>query len=164
MFREMRRKNQLLEQKEALKILETSTSGVLSLLGDNGYPYGVPLSFVYYENKIYFHCAKEGHKLDEIKNYDKASFCIIEKDDVSPKEFTTHFRSIIAFGKVRIIEDNAEMLKYIKILGKKYAPDDIKGIEDEIKKDFSRMKMIEFDIEHLTGKEAIELVRKRKSN
>ena len=114
MFREMRRKNQLLEQKEALKILETSTSGVLSLLGDNGYPYGVPLSFVYYENKIYFHCAKEGHKLDAIKNYDKASFCIIEKDDVSPKEFTTHFRSIIAFGKVRIIEDTAEMLKYIK--------------------------------------------------
>ena len=164
MFREMRRKNQLLEHKEAIKILETSTSGALSLLGDNGYPYGVPLSFVYYDNKIYFHCAKEGHKLDAIKNCNKASFCIIEKDNVSPKEFTTHFRSIIAFGKVRIIEDEIEMLKYIKILGKKYAPNDDKGLEDEIKKDFLRMKMIEFDIEHLTGKEAIELVKKRKSN
>lgn len=164
MFREMRRKNQLLEHKEAIKILESATSGVLSLLGDNGYPYGVPLSFVYYDNKIYFHCAKEGHKLDAIKNCNKASFCIIEKDNVSPKEFTTHFRSIIAFGKVRIIEDEIEMLKYIKILGKKYAPNDDKGLEDEIKKDFSRMKMIEFDIEHLTGKEAIELVKKRKSN
>ena len=164
MFREMRRKNQLLEHKEAIKILETSTSGVLSLLGDNGYPYGVPLSFVYYDNKIYFHCAKEGHKLDAIKNCNKASFCIIEKDNVSPKEFTTHFRSIIAFGKARIIEDEIEMLKYIRILGKKYAPNDDKGLEDEIKKDFLRMKMIEFDIEHLTGKEAIELVKKRKSN
>ena len=164
MFREMRRKNQLLEHKEAIKILESATSGVLSLLGDNGYPYGVPLSFVYYDNKIYFHCAKEGHKLDAIKNCNKASFCIIEKDNVSPKEFTTHFRSIIAFGKVRIIEDEIEMLKYIRILGKKYAPNDDKGLEDEIKKDFSRMKMIEFDIEHLTGKEAIELVKKRKSN
>ncbi len=164
MFREMRRKNQLLEHKEAIEILESATSGVLSLLGDNGYPYGVPLSFVYYDNKIYFHCAKEGHKLDAIKNYNKASFCIIEKDNVSPKEFTTHFRSIIAFGKVRIIEDEIEMLKYIRILGKKYAPNDDKGLEDEIKKDFPRMKMIEFDIEHLTGKEAIELVKKRKSN
>lgn len=164
MFREMRRKNQLLEHKEAIKILESATSGVLSLLGDNGYPYGVPLSFVYYDNKIYFHCAKEGHKLDAIKNCNKASFCIIEKDNVSPKEFTTHFRSIIAFGKAKIIEDEIEMLKYIKILGKKYAPNDDKGLEDEIKKDFSRMKMIEFDIEHLTGKEAIELVKKRKSN
>ena len=98
MFREMRRKNQLLTKEEAEKILENGTSGTLALLGDEGYPYCVPISYVYNNNKIYFHSAKSGHKIDAVKNCDKASFCVIDKDEVKPQEYTTYFRSVIAFG------------------------------------------------------------------
>ena len=77
MFREMRRKRQLLPQEQALEILENNTSGVLALSGDGGYPYAVPMSYVYNDGKIYFHCAKAGHKIDAIRSCDKASFCVV---------------------------------------------------------------------------------------
>ena len=80
MFRDMRRKNQLLPPEEAESILRQGTSGVLSLLGDGGYPYGVPLSYVYHNGRLYFHCAKAGHKLDAIRREGKCSFCVIAQD------------------------------------------------------------------------------------
>ena len=98
MFRDMRRKNQLLPQEEAEAILRQGTSGVLSLLGDGGYPYGVPLSYVYHNGRLYFHCAKAGHKLDAIRRERKCSFCVIAQDLVAPEKYTTLFRSVIAFG------------------------------------------------------------------
>ena len=79
MFRDMRRKQQALPYEESVTILESASSGVLAVLGDEGYPYTVPLSYVYREGKLYFHCASEGHKLDAIRGCDKASFCVIEK-------------------------------------------------------------------------------------
>ena len=81
MFREMRRKRQLLSDKESIEILENGTSGVLALLGDDEYPYAVPISYVYDNAKIYFHGAKTGHKIDAIRKCSKASFCVIEQDD-----------------------------------------------------------------------------------
>ena len=99
-FRPMRRKRQKLPKEECEKILNKATAGVLSVLGDDGYPYGVPMSFVYAEGKLYFHSAIEGHKLDAIAKEDKCSFTIIDQDEIHPDEYTSYFRSVIAFGRI----------------------------------------------------------------
>ena len=160
-FRDMRRKRQQLSESESIGILQKATSGTLALLGDNGYPYAVPISYVYHEGKMYFHSALSGHKVDAIRQCDKASFCVIEQDDVQPKKYTTFFRSVIAFGRIHVIEDEAEKLSTARMLGNRYNPNDDESLQKEIESGFSRMLMIRFDIEHLTGKEAIELVRQR---
>ena len=158
-FREMRRKRQRLSDEESISILQKATSGTLALLGDGGYPYAVPISYVYDDGKLYFHSAMSGHKVDAIRNCDKASFCIIDQDHVKPSEYTTYFRSVIAFGRIHIVEDEKEKLTIARILGNRYNPDQEEALQKELEHGLSRMLAIRFDIEHLTGKEAIELVR-----
>ncbi|MCR5394892.1 MAG: NimIJ family nitroimidazole resistance protein [Bacteroidales bacterium] len=160
-FREMRRKRQQLSDAESISILEQSTSGTLALLGDGDYPYAVPISYVYNDGKLYFHSALAGHKVDAIRRCDKASFCVIAKDDVQPERYTTFFRSVIAFGKIHIIDDEAEKMETARMFGNRYNPNDDESLRQELEKGLSHMLMIRFDIEHLTGKEAIELVRAR---
>ncbi|MBQ2425991.1 MAG: pyridoxamine 5'-phosphate oxidase family protein, partial [Lachnospiraceae bacterium] len=84
MFREIRRKKQLLPEETAIEMLQRNTSGTLALLGDDDYPYAVPLSFIYLNGKLYFHSAKNGHKIDAVRNYEKASFCVIDRDQIVP--------------------------------------------------------------------------------
>ena len=158
-FREMRRKRQQLSEEESISILKKATAGTLALLGDNDYPYAVPISYVYADGRLYFHSALSGHKVDAIRKSDKASFCVIEQDDVQPKKYTTFFRSVIAFGRIHIIEDEQEKLKMARMLGNRYNPNDEESLQKELEQGLSRMLMIRFDIEHLTGKEAIELMR-----
>lgn len=161
MFREMRRKNQLLSLEETISILEQETSGTLAVLGDDGYPYAVPLSYVYEDSKIYFHCAKTGHKMEAIINNDKVSFCIIAQDQIIPEEYTTYYRSVIVFGKARLLE-NEEKRHAVELLAKKYSPEDEAGRAKEIEESFNRVAMVEITIEHMTGKAALELVKKSK--
>lgn len=161
MFREMRRKNQLLSEEEVLRILNSENAGVLSLIGDEGYPYGVPISYVYSDGVFYFHSAKSGHKIDAIKNNQKASFTIIEKNTIVKEEYTTYFRSIIAFGKISIIENEEEKFDTLFKLADKFNPGDIERHKKEIDKGINSLLMIKFEIKHITGKEAIELVRER---
>jgi len=156
-FREMRRKRQQLPVEESIGILEKATSGTLALLGDNDYPYAVPISFVYNDGRLYFHSALSGHKVDAIRKCDKASFCVIDQDEVHPEKYTTYFRSVIAFGRIHIIEDEQEKLFTARMLGNRYNPNQEEALQKELESGFSRMLMIRFDIEHLTGKEAIEL-------
>lgn len=160
MFREMRRKKQVLSLEECIEVLNRGTSGVLAVSGDDGYPYAVPLSYVYHNNKIIFHSAKTGHKLDAIARNEKVSFCVIDKDQVVPDEYTSYFRSVIAFGKARILEDEAEKRSTLALLAKRYAPDheEIRRMQT-IDKEFNIVTMIELTIEHMSGKEAIELVK-----
>ena len=183
-FRSMRRKRQQLSEEESIRILQKATAGTLALLGDNGYPYAVPISYVYADGKLYFHSALSGHKIDAIKNCDKAaiereqsdarinsaeceqarpgvkaSFCVIDKDDVQSEKYTTYFRSVIAFGRIHIIEDEQEKLETARLLGDRYNPNQEDALQKELEKGLSRMVMIRFDIEHLTGKQAIEMVR-----
>ncbi len=162
-FREMRRKRQMLGNEECIRILQIATSGTLALMGDNDYPYAVPISFVYSEDKIYFHSALNGHKVDAIRNHDKASFCVIGNDDVVPEKYTTFFRSVIAFGRIHIVEDEVERTAAACLLGNKYNPGDDLSLQEELKKGLSHMLVIRLDIEHLTGKEAIELTRKNRT-
>ena len=159
-FRAMRRLRQQLSEEESISILQKSTAGTLALLGDNDYPYAVPISYVYDDGKLYFHSALSGHKVDAIRSYDRASFCVIDQDSVKPAEYTTYFRSVIAFGRIHIVEDEAEQLKIARILGNRYTPNQEEALQKELEHGLSRMLVISFDIEHLTGKEAIELVKK----
>lgn len=158
-FREMRRKRQQLSLDESIGILQKCTSGTLALLGDGDYPYAVPISYVYTQGRIYFHSAVSGHKIDAIRKCEKASFCVVEQDEVHPESYTTYFRSVIAFGRIHIVEDEAEKLEMARMLGNRYNPHQDEALQKELEKGLSRMVMIRFDIEHLTGKEAIELVR-----
>ncbi len=159
-FRKMRRFRQQLTISECDAILSTGTSGTLAVLGDDGYPYAVPISYVHVDGKLYFHSAKTGHKVDAIRQYDKASFCVIAADDVHSSEFTTYFRSVIAFGRIRIIESEGERTHAASLLGTKYNPGDEVGLQKELEKGLLHMLVLCLDIEHMTGKEAIELVKK----
>ena len=120
----MRRKRQLLSAGESMDILDNGTVGVLALSGDDDYPYAVPVSYVYDNSKIYFHGAKTGHKIDAIRKCSKASFCVIDQDKIIPEEYTTYFRSVIAFGKVRILENEDDIRDAIEKLAVKYHPKD----------------------------------------
>lgn len=159
MFREMRRKRQQLTEVECIEILKKNTSGVLAVSGDGGYPYAVPLSYVYDGHTLYFHCAKSGHKLDAIKTSDKVSFCVIDQDNVVPQKYTTYFRSVIIFGRASIVDQEDEIRSAIEKLTIKYYPDDSKDNRDSvIEKEYNALCMVKIQIEHMTGKEAIELV------
>ncbi len=160
MFREMRRKRQSLSTEECVAILERMPNGTLALYGDDGYPYAVPVSYVYADGKIYFHSAMQGHKVDAVRRNGNVSFCVVEQDDVKPAEFTTYFRSVIVFGKARILTDEDEKRNALCLLADKYSHGEA-GMEAEIAKGFNKLLMVEITVEHITGKEAIELVRKR---
>ena len=159
-FRPMRRKNQALSRAECEAVLAGGTSGVLALAGDGGYPYAVPLSYVYADGAIYFHCAAEGHKLDALRRCAKASFCVIGQDEIVPAQYTTYFRSVIAFGTVQVLEDPEEKRQASQRLTLRYAPDSApEHRQAEIDGAFDRLRMLRLTVQHLSGKEAVELVR-----
>lgn len=164
MFREMRRSKQVMSFEDSAAVLERNTAGVLAVSGDDGYPYAVPLSYVYTDGRIYFHCAKQGHKMDAIARCEKVSFCVIDQDQVVPEEFTTYFRSVIAFGKARVLDDPAEKRAALEALGKRYSPDETpEALAKEIEGSFKQVTMVEITIDHLSGKEAIEFVKQKKA-
>jgi len=164
MFREMRRSKQQLSNEECIAILEKGTSGVLAVEGDDGYPYAVPLSYVFWNGQIIFHCATSGHKLDALKRNEKASFCVIGQDDVVPEKFTTAYRSVIVFGRAQLLDDaNAKRLA-LELLTQRYAPahkqEGMKRIEEAL----GHVCMVAIHIEHMTGKEGLELLNMRNAN
>lgn len=162
MFREMRRKRQQLSQEECETLLKQGTHGVLSVHGDHGYPYGVPISYFYYNRKIIFHCAKSGHKIDALQADPRVSFCVVGQDQIVPDEYTTYFRSVIVFGKVHFIEQENEICQAAGLLACKYYPEDSESHRKEvIRKEMDRLCVAEILIDHMTGKEAIELVKKK---
>lgn len=160
MFREMRRKHQQISQAECEEMLLRASTGVLGVMGDEGYPYTVPLNFVYEPGKdgapgtIGFHCAREGHKIDAIRRCEKVSFCVVDRDEVAAKERTTKFASVIAFGRARILEDKEEMRRSALALGRKYAADYEQDCIDETEETLrtGRLCCVEITVEHLTGK------------
>ncbi len=158
MFREIRRPNQLLSHEEAVKILESCSTGVLAVSGDGGYPYAVPLNYVYDGGKLYFHCALEGHKIDGIKNNDKVSFCVIEKDDVDAKAMNTDYFSVIVFGKAKVLSGDRERREALELLARKYSADFKEETQTEIKNEWDNVALVEINIEHTTGKKGSGLL------
>ena len=163
MFREMRRINQQLTPQECEEILARCTSGVLAVSGDDGYPYAVPLSYAYQDGSLFFHSALTGHKLDAIQRCNKVSFCVIDQDDVTPEKLTTVYRSVIAFGRAHILDDERKIAHGVRALGSKYLNGMNPGlIDQEIMQSMPRLTAIRMDIEHMTGKEGAELTAKKK--
>jgi len=161
LFREMRRSKQLLPMKDTVDVMNRGTNGVLACLGDEDYPYAVPLSYVYFNDKIYFHSAKAGHKIDAIKKSSKVSFAVIDEDTIVSEEYTTYFRSVIAFGKTRIVEGD-EWLEAFKALVEKYSGDQPEEAKHMEVTGCTKSYIIAIDVEHITGKEAIEYVKAKK--
>jgi uncharacterized protein len=160
MFRDMRRKKQLLSKEETVAILQSHTSGVLGVTGDDGYPYTVPLSYVYKDDRLFFHCAKDGHKIDGINRNDKVTFCIIDKDEIVPEKVTTFYRSVILFGRAKILTEDSVRRFALESIAEKYAPDNMEDAQKEITTDWNRACVVEIKIEHMTGKAALEIVNK----
>ncbi len=163
MFREMRRIKQRLTKEESEQILKEASHGVLALSGDNGYPYAVPVSHVYSNGKIYFHCARQGHKIDAIKNNPKVSFCVVSRDDVMPRERTTAYISVIAFGTAEIVDDEKNLRRIAGLVGEKYSrdfPEECQKETDEVIA-ANTMYCVEITVEHLTGKCGREVLKER---
>jgi nitroimidazol reductase NimA-like FMN-containing flavoprotein (pyridoxamine 5'-phosphate oxidase superfamily) len=157
----MRRSKQLLSNEDTAAVMGRCTNGVLACLGDDDYPYAVPVSYVYLNNKIYFHSAKSGHKIDAIARNPKVSFSVVDEDTIVSKEYTTYFRSVIAFGKARIVEGD-EWLEAFRALVEKYSSDQVEEDKHEAIKGCTQACIIAIDIEHITGKEAIEYINAKK--
>ena len=148
----MRRTKQQLTQEETFSILARCSNGVLACLGDNGYPYAVPLNFVYYNEKIYFHAAKAGHKIDALAKNSKVSFTVVAEDNVISEKYTSHFLSVIVFGKARIVEGEERNAAFAALV-EKYASD--RPVEEkqwQIKR-CTRSVVFAIDIEHIAGKQ-----------
>ena len=159
MFREMRRNKQLLSSEDSTAVLSRGTNGILACLGDDDYPYAVPLSYVYFNDKIYFHSAKAGHKIDAITTNPKVSFAVVDEDTIISEEYTTYFRSVIVFGKARIVEGE-EWLEAFKALVEKYSGDQPEEARLNEIIACKHSHVIAIDIAQITGKGAIESLKK----
>ena len=153
MFRNMRRFKQQISVEECKELLRNEKRGVLSVIGDDGYPYGIPLNHYYDEdaNAIYFHGAKEGHKVDAIKKCDKVCYTVYEKGVKKEDHWSLNVRSVVIFGKASFINDLNECLEICKKLWTKFS-----GTYEELQKELEnagpRVMCMKVDIEHMTGK------------
>ena len=153
MFREMVRKKQQLTIDESIELLKKEPRGVLSLLGDDGYPYGVPIDHWYNEEdgRIYFHSGREGHKIDAIRGCDKASFCIYDEGYRKPGDWALNIKSVIVFGRIHIVEDHARALELTCQLSRKYTLDEA-YIQQEVDNYGHEVLVFALEPEHITGK------------
>lgn len=153
MFRDMVRKKQKLTNEECIEILISEPRGVLSVIGDDGYPYGLPMNYWYNkkDGSIYFHGSKKGHKIDALKNCNKVSFCVYDKGFRRDGEWALNIKSVIVFGKIEFVEDLDEVVEISRNLGLKYTPD-TEYIEEEIKKYSKGVQCLKLIPEHISGK------------
>lgn len=161
MFREMRRKLQTLSEEECLEIINQATSGTLAVLGDDDYPYAVPLSYAYEDGCIYTHCARTGHKNDAIAGHDKVCFSIIGQDKVVPELYTTYFRSVCLFGRASFLEDPDEILRATRLIGQRYRPGHEEEMEEEIDRLKNALAVMCIRVEHMSGKQSKYLLPER---
>ena len=159
MFRAMRRSKQELSKAETEAVLARGIHGVLACLGDEDYPYAVPLNYVYWNGRIYFHSAREGQKMDAVIRNPKVSFTVIDQDTIVSAEYTSYFRSVIAFGRARQVE-GAEKAQAFAALVAKYSGGQPPEEQRAEIAGCSRACILAIDIEHLTGKQAKELIQK----
>lgn len=153
MFRELRSKNKQLPQEECIELLKSEMRGVLSLLGDDDYPYGLPINHYYCESdgKLYFHSGMEGYKVDALRAHDKASFCVYDKGFRREGEWALNIRSVIVFGRIEIVKDHAKALDFCRELCRKFGQDEA-AAEDEIRRSGDKTLCFTLTPEHMTGK------------
>ena len=153
MFREMRRFKQQISDAECIEVLKSTKRGVLSLIGDDGYPYGLPIDHWYCEEdgKLYFHCAKQGHKIDAIRACNKAGYCVYDEGYRKEGEWALNIKSVIIFGRIRLVEDEDKARKICTELTKKFT-DDEEFLRKEFANAFPLVQCLELEPEHMTGK------------
>lgn len=153
MFREMRRIKQQISDEECRRVLREQTRGVLSMIGDDDYPYGIPLNHWYSEDdgKIYFHGAKVGHKIDSITKCDKVSYCVYDEGYRKDGEWAYNVNSVIVFGRIALVKDE-EKAKWIGTYLTKKFTDDKEFLEKELANSLPRVQCLEITIEHMSGK------------
>lgn len=153
MFRPMRREKQQVSAADCRAVLQTAKRGVLSVHGENGYPYGVPLNFVFdaQTDTLFFHAAKEGHKLDAIRQNDKVCFTAWDDGYKQPGDWAWYVTSVVAFGRARLVDDPQESDRFLRALAEKYFPPE-EDVEAELARHAARVQMIAVQIEHMTGK------------
>ena len=153
MFRKMRRSPQAISHEEMVDLLKSETRGVMSVQGDDGYPYGFPINHYYDEeaNKIYIHGAGFGHRVDAVKKDPKVSYCGLGQDSQKEGDWAKYVKSVIVFGKAELIEDKDEIVRICRLLCGKF-PCTKEYIENEIAKDTDRTLVIAINIEDMNGK------------
>lgn len=153
MFREMMRKKQQISREECIEVLKSQPRGVLSVLGDEGYPYGMPMNHWYCEadGKLYFHSGMKGHRTDAMQACDKASFCVYDEGYRREGEWALNIRSVIVFGRLQVVTDEEKMMEFIWQLGDKFT-DDKDYLEREIAQALDHTLVFALEIEHMTGK------------
>lgn len=153
MFRKMLRFQQQLADEECIGILKSESRGVLSVLGDDGYPYGVPINHYYCEDdgKLYFHGGKKGHRIDAMRRHDKASFCVYDQGFRKERDWALNIKSVIVFGRLEIVEDREKTYEIARRLSHKFTMDEA-YIEREIKNSGPGTLMFSLTPEHMTGK------------
>lgn len=150
-MKEMRRKDRKIDLADAKDLLTTCEYGIMSTADEVNQPYGIPVNYVYQNGSIYFHCAKSGHKLDNIKENSKVSFCVVGKTKVLPSEFATEYESAVAFGVASEIQGSERNDALIAIL-EKYSPEFITQGKRYIEQKDKATTVIKIDINHMTGK------------
>lgn len=157
MFRELIRKNKKLSMQECVEILKNEKRGVLSVIGDDDYPYGMPMNHFYNEDdgKIYFHCGKIGHRLDSLRKHNKVSFCTYDNGYRKEGEWALNVKSVIVFGKIEIIEDADKIADITKKLSYKFTQDE-NYINREIELFLNKTLLLELTPEHISGKSVTE--------
>lgn len=151
MFKEIRRKNQQITKEEIDDILTKAEYGFFSTISANGYPYTIPVSFVYSDNCIYFHCAPEGHKLENIKKNSKVSFCVVVDTELLPERFDTKYKSVVVFGEACEITGDLKESVLLKLVNK-YSLDFLEEGKEYINNAKERTAVIRIKINHMTGK------------
>ncbi len=156
MFREMRRHAQQIDQATCEQVLRETRRGMLAILGDEGWPYGIPLNFVFDPTRgehgsLYFHAALEGHKIDALRRSNKVCFTVMDEGYQNEGEWWWYVRSVVCFCRAHIIEDPQVKHDALFALGSKYFPPE-KDIEADIAKNAHRVNMVELEIVHMTGK------------
>ena len=151
MNRPVRRQDREIDRDEAIRLLAECEHGILATVGTDGQPYAVPLSYVFHDQCIYFHCATDGHKLDNIRANPAVSFCVVGKTRTLPGEFATEYESAVAFGTASEIENDEKREALVKLL-EKYSPDFMTQGKKDIAGKTTQTKVIKIDIAHLSGK------------
>ncbi|MFV0467178.1 MAG: pyridoxamine 5'-phosphate oxidase family protein [Lachnospiraceae bacterium] len=151
MFRKMRRFKQALTEQECIEILQNSPRGILAVHGEDGYPYALPMNFIYRNDRLFFHCAKEGHKIDALAMNNKVSFCVLNEGYKKEGEWALNIGSVIIFGKMIEINDWDTIIEIARGLALKHYPTP-EAAEAEVNKVNDRVQMLELVIDHMSGK------------
>ena len=153
MFRELTRRKQALSRETCVELLKTETRGVLSVIGDGGYPYGTPMNHYYCEEDgcIYFHCGRKGHRLDALRGCDQVSFCVYDQGYRREGEWALNVRSVVVFGRMEIIDDPDEVVRLVTPLCHKFT-DDEDYIRRELTQSTKATLLLKLIPEHICGK------------